>query len=121
MTVAALIPFFLMASAFFAYDWFVNRRNGKVLAAAIDNGRIVSSLFPKNVRARLIAENKAQEEQAAQQDEPWTASNNKMKLQQFLVESDPTNNAEQDEDWMYSTKPIADFFPETTVMVRILT
>lgn len=117
MTVAAIVPFFLMAFAFFAYDWFVNRRNSKILAAAIDNGNIVSSLFPKNVRDRLIAENKAQ----TVSEEQWATAANKKKLQ-HLLNVDSLDNSElnvdsdRDEGWMYSTKPIADSFAETTVM-----
>lgn len=116
MTVAAIVPFFLMAFAFFAYDWFVNRRNSKVLAAAIDNGKIVSSLFPQNVRDRLIAENKAQ----AEIEEQVLSSPSRAKLQQVLnMESSEFNDGLPvggEEGWMYSTKPIADHFPETTVM-----
>ena len=113
MTVAAIVPFFLMAFAFFAYDWFVNRRNAKVLAAAVDNGKIVSSLFPKNVRDRLVAENKAQAEIADQ----ITSTNPKhAKLQQFLDKDSSDNSDGGEEGWMYSTKPIADSFQETTVM-----
>lgn len=46
----------LMASTFFAYDFFVNRRNRKVVDAATRFNFIVSSLFPENVRERLFAD-----------------------------------------------------------------
>ena len=46
----------LMVSTFFAYDFFVNRRNRKIVDAAAKFNHVVSSLFPENVRERLFAD-----------------------------------------------------------------
>ena len=48
--------FVLMVCTFGAYDFFVNRRNRKIVDAAAKFNSIVSSLFPENVRERLFAD-----------------------------------------------------------------
>ena len=50
-----------------AYDFFVQRRMKRVLRAAKSNRAIVSSLFPANVRDRLLQENEHRKQQAGEQ------------------------------------------------------
>jgi class 3 adenylate cyclase len=107
LTAVVAMTFFFMAATFFVYDWFVQRRNTKVVGEAAKSNAIVTSLFPSNVRDRLYAEN---EEKAALVD-----ANNKSRLKKFLVSEVPGLN-EVDDDFMYKTKPIADLFPETTIL-----
>ena len=45
-----------MVMTFGAYDFFVHRRNRKIVDAAAKFNSIVSSLFPENVRERLFAD-----------------------------------------------------------------
>lgn len=45
-----------MAATFGLYDYFVNKRNRKVVHAAAKFNSIVASLFPENVRDRLFAD-----------------------------------------------------------------
>jgi hypothetical protein len=89
--------FVFMAAAFFLYDWFVQTRNKKVIRAAARSNAIVSSLFPSNVRDRLLAD----------QDGGHKHKN----LQGFLSGRDDTSD-----DQIFKTAPIAEFYPETTIL-----
>lgn len=72
---------------------------------------IVSSLFPSNVRDRIIkdAEEQAEEDLKAKRAFGYSATP-KSRLKTFLDEAN--ENGEQ----AFDTKPIADLFPETTIM-----
>jgi class 3 adenylate cyclase len=86
--------FFLMALTFFMYDRFVQRRNTKIVGAATKSNAIVSSLFPSNVRDRLFQE-----------------QGNKDRLATFL-----TGDEGGDENQALASKPIADLFPNSTII-----
>ena len=94
--IAAL--FIIMAVIFAVYNRFVQSRNNKVVNAAARSNAIVSSLFPSNVRDRLLAENV---------DVANSGFNRKGKK---------VSTSNVDEDGVYKSKPIADLFPETTVL-----
>jgi hypothetical protein len=85
----------------------VKRRNEKVMKSAARSTAIVSSLFPSNVRERLYQE---QEHKANRH----RAGN----LKNYL-----RSGGERDDDMLdgaesqFSSKPLADLFTETTVMV----
>jgi class 3 adenylate cyclase len=91
-TLAVAFVFLFAISVFFVYDFFVERRQTKVMATATKSSAIVNSLFPANVRDRLM------EEQDSNEDKKFTAF--KALGQHCLPNS----------------RPIADHFPETTVM-----
>ena len=55
-TVAIVAAFLVTALVFIIYDCFVERRQLFVLAAARRSNQIVNSLFPENVRDRLLVE-----------------------------------------------------------------
>jgi hypothetical protein len=102
--------FVAMAITFFMYDGFVRRRNTKVVSAAARTDKIVSSLFPSNVRDRLLAEEEAFEQR---QEERGART----RLKDFLANDGPTGmDMEETDDAMFKTKPIADLFPETSIM-----
>ena len=89
------------------YDRFVHRRNTMVVGVAARSNEIISSLFPTQVRDRLFAE----------KDEADKAP--KSKLKSMLVSGNFLEvNADggDDADFMYKSKPIADLFPETTIL-----
>jgi hypothetical protein len=94
-----------MTLAFAMYDWFVRRRNNKVMGAAVRSTAIVSSLFPSNVRDRLYKE---AEENAAK----------KQRMENWMhTEGADAIALEADNDVIaYKGKPIADLFPETTIL-----
>jgi hypothetical protein len=78
------------------YDWYVERRQRIVLTSALKSNAVVASMFPKNVRDRLL-------ENAA------IAGGNHKKEAFALDEKEgliPTTSR---------SMPIADFYPETTV------
>lgn len=101
--------FLILALTFFMYDRFVRRRNEKVVNAAARSTKLVSSLFPSTVRDRLLAE-----QEHAEQREQGTKS----RLKNFLAgdRSTAACDMEETDDLMYKTKPIADLFPETTIL-----
>jgi hypothetical protein len=86
--------FFLMKIAFLMYDRFVRRRNNKIVSAAAKSNAIVSSLFPSNVRDRLFKED-----------------GSKSRLKSFL-----NGGEDGDESLALVSKPIADLFPDTTIL-----
>ena len=91
----AMIGIFLMTAGIFtAYDWYVERRQHKVMSSALKTGAVVDSLFPENVRQRLMednAENRSSED--------------------FLKSYDASRSLQKKR-----ALPIADFFPEATIM-----
>ena len=107
----------MMALTFFIYDQFVSRRNATVVDAAVKSNAILSSLFPSNVRDRLFGEAEEKQTQAKR-------TLPKSRLKKYLSTGDYTErglDGEQDEDGgdgahAFKTKPIADLFPETTIM-----
>jgi len=113
-TLIVAAAFLATAIVFLVYDIMVNRRQQKTMANAVRSNKIISSMFPKNVRDRLM-------DDAEQNEQP--ASTNKRGIPKFgstiekgLIQED---NGEASEDGPYKTKPIADLFPDVTVMVSI--
>mmetsp|Transcript_7886 Transcript_7886/g.15271 ORF Transcript_7886/g.15271 Transcript_7886/m.15271 type:complete len:1152 (-) Transcript_7886:303-3758(-) len=98
--------FMLMVSTFFAYDFFVNRRNRKIVDAAAKFNFIVSSLFPENVRERLFAD----AEEKMRKKEKVNAVKN---IDEFMVDDDSSSGTGEEDT---PGKPIADLFPETSIL-----
>jgi class 3 adenylate cyclase len=94
MTFAVAMVFLFTALMFLVYDRLVERRQSLVLRKAAQSSAIVSSLFPKNVRDRMMQENGAE------------TQNNRLKS--FL------KGDSKDED--VGLQPIADLFPHCTVL-----
>ncbi len=107
MTVAAV--FILTAAVFILYDMMVEKRQRMVLDTAKRSTAIVSSIFPKNVRDQLMGA---------------PVQGNATKLRSLLV-----NSPKSDQQFMENSRqnnhglghlgdggPIADLFPECTVM-----
>ena len=101
MVVAAV--FISIIVAFLAYDSFQRKRNTKVVANAAKSNALVSSLFPSNIRDRLLDPAKA--------SKPTT---NTKKLQTFLERGGEDIATGHDQ-------PIADLFLETTIMFADIT
>ena len=93
-TLAVAFVFLFAISVFFMYDFFVERRQTKVMLTATQSSAIVNSLFPANVRDRLMEEQNINEK-----DKKSMAV-----FQALGHESLP------------HSRPIADLFPEATVM-----
>jgi len=97
LSVAAVFVFTLCM--FFFYDHLVERRQKLVLAKATQSTAIVSSLFPKQVRDRLLAM-----EDDKRKGDAMVAPTHRLKT--FL-------NGQTDDR---ADQPIADFFPHCTVL-----
>ncbi|KAL7558743.1 hypothetical protein ACA910_010899 [Epithemia clementina (nom. ined.)] len=112
LTAVVAGAFFFLIASFFVYDWFVNRRNKKVTSLAARSSEIVSSLFPRQVRERFMAEREAKKTKKVNNNKMFRGSIDH-RLQQFLSEDEPVHH--ERDDFMYKSKPIADLYPETTI------
>ena len=100
-TICALCLFILTAGSFYLYDSTIRRRHKKIIKAATLSNALVSSLFPENVRSRIISE-ESQRQRSDSPDKPT------MGTRQTSV----TSMAEIPK----GSKPIADLFPRATVL-----
>jgi hypothetical protein len=94
------LSFFLMAIVFYAYDQMVTKRQEKTMRSALRSGALVASLFPANVRDRLMDE--------------------------IDVRHRKQGKVEKGDDMMPTvsvpkSRPIADLFPSTTLMCEFPT
>jgi hypothetical protein len=110
LTVVVLLVFLFTALVFVLYDVMVQRRQKKVMKTAEKTTAIVSSLFPKNVRNRILA--------AAMEDEPISrlSKSGKDKLKNYFAGGIENKDEVGTGGANPFDKPIADFFPETTIM-----
>jgi class 3 adenylate cyclase len=100
ITSAVAMVFVFTAAMFLFYDRLVERRQVFILAKATQSTAIVSSLFPKQVRDRLL-----QTESDKKGGTVALASNHRLKT--FLTGDDKANDD--------GARPIADLFPHCTV------
>jgi class 3 adenylate cyclase len=107
--IGVAIVFVLTALVFVVYDTYVQRRQTRLLSSAEQTSAIVNSLFPENVRERLIGEAVKTQE-----------ANKKDSLTPFRRDplDDKTDTAAQldQRSIIQKTKPIADLFPNATVI-----
>ena len=107
--------FVFTALIFLAYDWAVARRQDKVLRTATRTQAIVASLFPENVQERIL-----QEADGGKDNQTFTprfrTNRTKDQLRSFLndAEDDPAGNSAA--KLSLKSRPIADLFPEATVI-----
>ena len=103
MTLAVAIIFVFIAFMFLFYDRLVERRQALVMKKAIETTAVVASLFPENVRDRLIQANNAKGNDSKQ----GTFMNPNNRLKGYINSGGEDDNAQQ---------PIADLFPRCTVL-----
>jgi hypothetical protein len=138
-----IFAFVIIAIAFLIYDALVERRQYRVMDMAENTGRILSSLFPTQFADKLLAEKKEKEKEAkkkTRQEKKKPKRNKEFKLEQApnkqLKKFMDTNKkgdpgcsaialqgiAEDSDDmdesplFLAKSKPIADLFPDTTVL-----
>ena len=112
-TVVVICVFLATVGVFVLYDYLVTLRQNKVALAAKKSNAVVASLFPKNVRQRIMQD---VEDQIAAGSKPAKKSLMfgavaKHELKHFL-DDDMANAGVA----VFDTKPIADLFPSTTIM-----
>jgi len=100
------VVFVFTAILFFLYDKYVQKKQAKVISQAKRAEAIVTSVFPKEVGLQLIKQ--------AEREEAEKAVSNKKMLNNFLVEKSEKFGDRAGPN--KRRKPIADLFPETTVM-----
>jgi class 3 adenylate cyclase len=100
------LTFVLVAVVFFIYDIFVQKRNEKLISSAAKSNAIVSSLFPDNIRDRLIGQN-----------DTTTKKGTPYHLKSFLLDGGgETKGGNGGDGGNKTSKPLADLFLETTIM-----
>ena len=104
---AVICVFFFAASVFACYDQSLHRKQEKLLEAAQKTSAIVAEIFPKNVQKRIIEEKEQRSSMHASRSS-GLAPKSELKN---LIGRDEKNNTEN-----YKGKPIADLFPEVTIM-----
>jgi hypothetical protein len=98
-TLVVLSSFLFTAGIFFLYDFNVQKRQNKTMDNAVRSGQVVASLFPANVRDRLM-------EDAEQQLK--TEKNGKL--------SGMTRKEINESQALAISRPIADLYPHVTVL-----
>eukprot|EP00977_Amphora_coffeiformis_P025101 scaffold18239_cov137-Amphora_coffeaeformis.AAC.1 len=106
-TVCVLAIFLFSAIVFIVYDVVVEVRQRHVMRKALTTGAIVSSMFPKAIQERLMAE---QEKQKQKEQDRKTYMSNNRRLKSFLNE-----DVNDHRDEIIDMTALADLFPETTV------
>lgn len=116
--VAVSLIFVFTAVVFLAYDWAVARRQNKVLRTATRTQAIVASLFPENVQERILQEADGKDTDQTTFTPRFRTNRTKDQLRSFLNESDDAENPADAGNTTMSLKsrPIADLFPESTVI-----
>jgi hypothetical protein len=96
--------------AFAMYDHLVTKRQKKTMQSAIKTRAIVSSLFPEKIARKLV--NEACEPQDDNK-KAKTFLNARAKLETIMHKE---TDLENKEPLVHNTKPLAELFPEATVM-----
>lgn len=114
--------FVVMAVAFFAYDKLMQETNIKIIRAVAKTNAFVSSMFPANFHKRLF--DLTADPTSTYDNVPGntTSFDETRKKRQSLskvygLTSRRGSNTDDDEDSLFTGKPIADLYPETTIMV----
>jgi len=128
---ALMAMLFLAAAAgFLTYDYMVQKRQKEAMTSAARSNAIVSSLFPADIRERLFkgevdidAEMKAREKGKDDSDEQNVPEAQKFRLKNYLndedhqaLDTEATRPEAVSAAEIHETKPIADLFPNTTVL-----
>jgi hypothetical protein len=124
-TLVVLVCFAFTSLSFIAFDCMQQRRQRNLVNIARRQNLLVSALFPPKIQNQLLAEmteNEAKDVQNKNQNKSGTAG-----LRQFLERERQNKNIGDAASWgsldgrekqasSKKAKPIADLFPETTVM-----
>jgi hypothetical protein len=115
-TVCSVLIFGFTSVVFILYDKSVERRQNKVMKTAVRAETIVQSLFPAVVRDRIYPTD-VDSSGKSPKSGGFRVANSKARIQSFLgSERDDTNNDTTDVGDMTTSPPVADLFPECTVM-----
>jgi len=102
--------FIVLVLSFLLYDHLIKKKNNKVVDIAARSNGILTTLFPEDVRNKLLAE----------QDARNNGDNMDEKMKSMLKGGDDVSESEVEEDAIFRTKPIANLFTDTTILVSPL-
>lgn len=120
MTLAVLVLFAFTSLVFLLYDFYVQRRNNKVIETAFRTNAIVAKLFPTQIHDRLFGmhEDKSPPlKGGGMMGRSSITQSSKFKLNSFLSSTamNPTNPTDST-SFTQERGSLADFFPAATVM-----
>jgi Adenylate and Guanylate cyclase catalytic domain len=116
-TVCSVLIFGFTSIVFVLYDKSVERRQNKVMKTAVRAETIVQSLFPAVVRDRLYPTDTDNAGSGAKAGGGFRVANSKSRIQSFLgSDREDTHNEATEVGDMSASPPVADLFPECTVM-----
>lgn len=108
-TLAIVGVFVMTCLVFLLYDWFVTRRQQKVLSTATRSNAILSSLFPAQVRDRLMEEQGEREAAAAgTKKKVALKASAPVPIRESNDNSGMENTGPMTSDALLGSKPIAD-------------
>ena len=97
--------FLLMIVTFYIYDWFVQRRNRKLVLNAAQSNEIVTSMFPGSLREKVVQQKR---------QERTSRTNVVSKMKGLLAD----NNEKDTIDFLkFDSAPLAELYLDTSVMV----
>ncbi|KAL3914239.1 MAG: hypothetical protein SGARI_000229 [Bacillariaceae sp.] len=121
-TIIMVMLFVATAIGFIVYDYFVQRRQREATLEMARSNAIVSSLFPAEIRDRLLAEEDNKKKSTKDSDKGLNPGTQKFRLQNFMdeeaeaAEQNTKAAAKKLDGVILDSKPIADLFPNTTVL-----
>jgi len=113
LTFAVALVFLITFFMFYVFVGLVDKRQEKVMTSASQANAVVKSLFPRNVRDRIMKDTEEQDRKAKEDSSKKSGFFNeaaKRRLKTFLDEE----NGDGGE--FFNSKPIADLFPAATVL-----
>lgn len=111
-TLVVLAIFGFTTFVFMLYDCLVQRRQDTVMDSAVKTNAIVDSLFPEGFRDQIMEQAKDDNGAKGEARESFQVNKVKSSLKMFM-----SGDAEVvEDDDLYLSKPLADLFPEATVV-----
>jgi hypothetical protein len=115
-TVCSVLIFVFTSIVFILYDKSVERRQNKVMKTAVRAETIVQSLFPAVVRDRIYPTDADSGGNGKNPKSAFKVANSKARIQSFLGSNSEDNDATEVGGDTMKSPPVADLFPECTVM-----
>lgn len=110
-TIAVVLIFMFTSLVFVLYDILVQRRQNKVMSSAVKTDAIVASLFPEQFRDQLYGDNANNKYTSSRQMLKRFASNGAVGGTGGMGAAGISN------DGMVLSKPVADLYPDATVLM----
>jgi hypothetical protein len=123
-TIGTAFGIFFIVLIAWLWDWYSEHKLNSVISAALKSNAILSQLFPKIVRDRMIAEKQAQEAKALAKSNLNVHGAGIASIlgddafdRNSVHSANDEDDDDNDDDLLNRSRPIADLFPETTVRI----